>query len=62
MVYDIKGSLIKTLVSQTQNPGFYETQFNANGLASGVYFYRLEIFGKNNSPVWSEIKKLVLLK
>jgi hypothetical protein len=62
MVYDIKGSLIKTLVSQTKDPGSYETQFNAKGLASGIYFYKLEVFGKGSSPVYSEIKKLVLLK
>jgi hypothetical protein len=61
-VYNITGKLIKTLVSQTQNPGSYETQFNAKGLASGIYFYRLEVFGKGSSPVVSEIKKLVLLK
>jgi len=62
MIYDIKGSLIKTLVSQTKDPGSYETEFNAKGLASGVYFYRLEVFGKNSSPAYSDIKKLVLLK
>jgi hypothetical protein len=61
-IYDIKGSLIKTLVSQTQEPGSYETQFNAKDLASGIYFYKLEVFNKGSSPVYSEIKKLVLLK
>jgi hypothetical protein len=61
-VYNVTGKLIKSLVSQTQNPGSYETQFNAKGLASGIYFYRLEVFGKNSSPVFSEIMKLVLLK
>ena len=61
-VYDITGKLIKVLVNQTQDPGSHETEFNAKGLASGIYFYRLEIFGKGSSPVFSNIKKLVLLK
>jgi hypothetical protein len=61
-VYDITGKLIKVLVNQIKDPGLYETEFNAKGLASGIYFYRLEVFTKGSSPVHSEIKKLVLLK
>jgi hypothetical protein len=61
-VYDITGKLIKTLVNQIKDPGSYETEFNAKGLASGIYFYRLEVFGNDRSPLYSDIKKLVLLK
>ena len=56
-VYDITGKLIKALVNQTKDPGYYETQFNATGLASGVYFYRLEVFGKGSTLVYSDMKK-----
>lgn len=61
-VFDIKGSLIKTLVNQTKAPGSYETVFNAKGLASGIYFYRIEVFGNGSTPVFSDMKKTVLLK
>ena len=61
-VYDTKGSLIKTLVNQTKEPGYYETEFNAKGLASGIYLYRIEIIGKGNIPVYSDMKKTILLK
>jgi Secretion system C-terminal sorting domain len=61
-VYYITGKLIKTLVNQIKDPGSYETEFNAKGLASGIYFYRLEVFGNDSSPLYSDIKKLVLLK
>jgi Secretion system C-terminal sorting domain len=62
MVYDTKGSLIKVLVNGTKDPGYYETEFNAKGLASGIYFYRIEVFGKGSTSVFSEMKKTVLLK
>jgi hypothetical protein len=28
-------------VNEKQKPGYYEVDFNANGLASGIYFYKL---------------------
>jgi hypothetical protein len=62
MVYDIKGSLLRVLVNETKRSGFYETEFNAKGLASGIYLYRIEVIGKGNIPVFSDMKKLVLLK
>jgi hypothetical protein len=62
MVYDIKGALVRVLVNETQAQGFYETEFYAKGLASGIYLYRIEIIGKGNLPVYSDIKKMVYLK
>lgn len=40
-VYDVLGRVVRTLVEETQDPGIYEAQFDASGLASGIYFYRL---------------------
>jgi hypothetical protein len=62
MIYDIKGALVRVLLNETQEQGFYETEFNAKGLASGIYLYRIEVIGKGNIPVFSDMKKLVLLK
>jgi hypothetical protein len=62
MVYDIKGALVRVLVNETKQSGFYETEFNAKGLASGIYLDRIEVIGKGNIPVFSDMKKLVLLK
>ena len=55
-VYDILGREIKTLVNQRQNAGTYHVSFDATGLSSGVYFYRIVAGG------FSETKKLLLLK
>ncbi|HEX2787139.1 MAG TPA: T9SS type A sorting domain-containing protein [Ignavibacteria bacterium] len=40
-IYDNLGRFIKTIVSQNLSAGSYEADFNATGLASGVYFYQL---------------------
>jgi predicted outer membrane repeat protein len=41
VVYDILGREVAVLVNERKMPGNYELQFNASGLASGVYVYRL---------------------
>jgi hypothetical protein len=73
-VYDIKGELVSVLVNEVQEAGYYEVEFNAavshsgespNGgrnLASGVYIYQIFVKGENNIPVFSDIKKMLLVK
>ena len=56
IVYDILGRKVKTLVNQKQLPGNYEVEFNASKLASGMYFYRLNV--SDNVAV----RKMMLLK
>jgi|GEM_PF-3169985 len=56
IVYDILGREVKSLVNEFQNAGRYSTNFDANGLSSGVYFYRL------TSGQFSETRKLILLR
>lgn len=56
-VYDIKGSLIKTIINKFLNSGSYEVAFNAENLSSGVYFYTLE-----TDNVLIETKKMILMK
>jgi len=55
-IYDVLGKEVKTLVNEVLPKGFYNIQFNAIGLASGVYIYRL-ISGNFISS-----KKLILMK
>ena len=55
-VYDMLGREVQTLVNTFQSPGQYTVTFNGQGLASGVYFYRI------NAGDFSATKKLMLLK
>jgi hypothetical protein len=41
-VYNLLGQEVRTLVNGFQNAGSYHTTFNAQGLSSGIYFYRLQ--------------------
>lgn len=40
-VYDVTGREVATLVSENLTPGEYKYRWDASGLASGVYFYKL---------------------
>ena len=43
LVFDLQGRLVQRLVDQQQRAGQYEVVFDANGLPSGTYFYRLQV-------------------
>jgi hypothetical protein len=55
-VFDILGREVATLVNEVNRPGVYSVQWNASGVASGVYFYRIE------AGSFVETRKLVLLR
>ncbi len=55
-VYDILGSEVITLVNEQQEPGYYEVQFNAANIASGMYVYRLQ------AGDFISVKKMLLIK
>ncbi len=64
-VYDIKGELLKALVNQFQEGGYYEVEFNTSenqGFSSGIYIYQILMRNENNIPVFTDIKKMVYIK
>ena len=56
IVYDILGKEIAVLKNEVQNSGTYKINFNAQNLASGIYFYKLTSGNINIA------KKMILLK
>ncbi|MCZ7616212.1 MAG: T9SS type A sorting domain-containing protein [Ignavibacteriaceae bacterium] len=55
-VYNMLGEEVMMIVNGMQKAGRYEVNFNASGLASGVYVYRIE------SANFTSSKKLMLMK
>ena len=55
-IYDISGREINQMINEYLSAGGYEISWNANNLASGVYFYRLE------TESFTDVKRMLLIK
>ena len=55
-LYDILGKEVTTLVNEEIDAGFHSIDFNAENLASGIYFYKLE------TKYFCQTKRMILLK
>jgi len=55
-IYDILGREVASLKNEVQKPGKYTIEFNAEQLASGIYYYSLDTEG------YSSTKKMILLR
>ena len=56
-VYNILGEKVAQLINTELTAGIHEVVFNGSNLASGVYFYSLEVQDK-----FFEVKKMILIK
>ncbi len=63
-VYDVLGRLVKTLVDGYKSQGRYSINFDANNLASGIYFYQLRVVDPSlgSGHDFISTKKLMLIK
>jgi hypothetical protein len=55
-VFDLLGRSVATLVNEELEPGIHSASFDATGLASGVYLYRLE------AGTFVQTRKMMLLR
>ena len=55
-IYDLTGREVAALVSGTLRAGSYSVDWNASGLSSGVYFYKLE------AGEFTDVKRMALVK
>ena len=62
-VYDVLGNEVATLVNEKKSRGYYNIEFNAISLASGIYFSRIQAvpIGKQEGN-FVAVKKMILLK
>ena len=61
-VFDILGKEIYKLENGLKETGRYSVDFDARGLSSGAYFYELKATERNSGKIFSEIKKMVVVK
>lgn len=55
-IYDVTGRLVKTAVNENLKAGSYQFDFNAEGLSSGLYIYRI------TAGDFVQSKKMLLVK
>ena len=59
-VYDIFGKEVKVVVNEKMEPGEHSDEWNAEGFASGLYFYRLSVTDATGKTSVNT-KKMVLM-
>jgi hypothetical protein len=55
-IFNILGQEVTTLVNEFKQPGVYQVTWNAGGLSSGVYFYKLQ------AGSFTDVKKMILAR
>jgi hypothetical protein len=61
-IYNTIGQVVKVLANNIQKSGSHEINFNASVLSSGVYFYTLQSTSIDGKQVYTNTKKMILLK
>lgn len=61
-VYNSMGEEIITLVNKEKSLGWHTINFNAKDISSGIYYYRIIAINKINSKIFTDTKKLMLVK
>ncbi len=56
VLYDVLGKEVKTIVNEYTEPGRFKAVFNADNLASGLYFYKI------TSNDFTDVKKMLIIK
>jgi len=60
-VFDVLGQEVANLISSNLVAGSHNVDFNASGLNSGVYFYRIDATGIDGTN-FTSVKKMILTK
>ena len=55
-IYNILGQKVATLVNERKQAGYHQVEWDASGLASGIYYYRIE------AGEFQDVKKMILIK
>ena len=61
-VYDIQGHEVKELVNGRWGTGRFIADFDASGFPTGVYFYKIVIYGESTKQTFSQTKRMLMIK
>ena len=62
-IYDILGREVAALVNKQQKPGYYEVNWNAAEMPSGIYLYRIQAYPiTGGAAQFVKTNKMILLK
>jgi hypothetical protein len=63
-VYDVLGREVVTLVNEGRPAGYHDVRWDVpqSGIASGVYFYRIEARSLSSGHGFQQVKKLMIVK
>jgi photosystem II stability/assembly factor-like uncharacterized protein len=61
-IYDISGRELIVLLNKEQNEGNHELTIDFTKQSSGIYFYRLNVKDASINRIFSETKRMILLK
>lgn len=61
-VYNIMGELVEEIVKGVQRSGHQKETWNASNFASGVYFVRIFSRSLKDNSIYSDAKKMILLR
>jgi hypothetical protein len=60
-IYDLLGRVVAEPVAGFQEGGYHAVAWDASGLSSGVYYYRLEASGDRDAPARRVFTKTMYL-
>ena len=55
-IYNIRGQKVTTLISEEQNAGYYQVEWDATKFSSGIYFYCLR------TSHFTKVRKMILVR
>jgi hypothetical protein len=60
--YNSIGQLISEVNESTRQAGYYDLNFSASGLSSGIYFYSVSAVSSDGKITLNSVKKMMILK